>query len=186
MARLVLFLITVLVITIYGYADDGDLDVTFGNGGRVTTDVFWRDGTFLSTLALQPDGKIIMAGTGQPAGPASLTPNDICLVRYNTDGSLDTSFGSSGIVMTELTYGFEDVSSVWLQPDGKIVVAARMYAWNHHVVLVRYNSDGSLDQSFGPSGKIMFEPYYDRAKDYVGLYLPEGLSRMERLLPSVG
>jgi uncharacterized delta-60 repeat protein len=182
MARPVLFLISLLGIALLAYADDGDLDRNFGNGGQVTTDVSWRDGTFASTLALQPDGKIILAGTFQPAGwgTSSTIPNDICLVRYNTDGSLDTSFGSSGIVITRLTEGFEDVSSVWLQPDGKIVAAGRMYTGKVYpgqtsqVVLFRYNTDGSLDQSFGPSGKIIFESFYEPPTDDVG-YEPGGL-----------
>ena len=84
MARLVFFVITVVAITICAYADDGDVDVTFGNGGRVTTDVLWRDGTFLSTLAQQPDGKIIMAGTVQPAGFGTASTSQMIFVLSAT------------------------------------------------------------------------------------------------------
>jgi uncharacterized delta-60 repeat protein len=89
---------------------------------------------------------------------------------------LDTGFGRSGIVLTNVTNeGYEEVWKVSVQPDGKIVVAARIYtARTHHVVLIRYNEDGFLDQSFGIAGKLIFETFYDRASGDLA-FLPGGL-----------
>jgi uncharacterized delta-60 repeat protein len=128
---------------------DGTLDATFGAGtGKVVTN-------FGSTLApgqsatLQPDGKILVSGY---AVQATVTNYDFALARYNADGSLDTTFGNgTGRVMTDFTGG-DDGQSVALQSDGKIVVSG--YAGGNFAV-ARYNSDGSLDTSFGAgTGKV--------------------------------
>src|SRR5436190_5296595 len=136
-------------------AEPGDmLDPTFGNGGIVITRGS-EPRTLLnaaSAMAIQADGKIIVVGEGA----ATL---GFAVVRYNTDGSLDSSFGSGGIVITEvgsLNYG---AASVALQPDGKIVVAGKAitdFAFRHtNFAVARYNPNGSLDTSFGGTGAIV-------------------------------
>src|SRR5262245_51718892 len=74
-------------------AADGDLDATFDGDGKVTTDSGGQDRAF--AVAVQPDGKIVVAGNSQPAGGRQFG-----LARYNVDGSLDTSFGGTGLVQT--------------------------------------------------------------------------------------
>ncbi|MGH9826953.1 MAG: delta-60 repeat domain-containing protein, partial [Blastocatellia bacterium] len=129
----------------------GDLDTTFGQGGKVTTDFFGSDDG-AGAIALQSDGKLVVAGN-------ATSPNtglDFALARYNVDGTLDTSFGIGGKVTTDF-FGNTDIgSSVAIQPDGKILVGgnAKISFGNSDFALARYNSDGSLDPSFGSGGKV--------------------------------
>jgi uncharacterized delta-60 repeat protein len=123
------------------HAADGDLDVTFGIGGEVST-AFLGGNDYAFALALQSDGRIVAAGSTSPVnGP----PSGFALARYNPDGSLDNGFGSGGKVITAYSTG---ASAVAIQPDAKIVVAGGS-------LLVRYNTDGSLDPTFGSGGKVI-------------------------------
>ena len=81
--------------------------------------------------------------------------NDFALVRYNTDGSLDTSFDSDGKVTTAIGSANDSAFSVAIQSDGKIVVAGYSdNGSNDDFALVRYNTDGTLDTSFDSDGKV--------------------------------
>ena len=122
------------------YNPDGSLDASFGGTGKVTTTV----GTVASanSVAIQNDGKIVVAGLTTTGADF-----DFAVVRFNADGSLDTSFGGTGKVTTSTSPGFESANSVVIQDDGKIVVAG-------YSALVRYNANGSLDATFGTSGKV--------------------------------
>ncbi|MFN9914614.1 MAG: hypothetical protein ACK53L_18645, partial [Pirellulaceae bacterium] len=77
-------------------------------------------------------------------------------MRYNTDGSLDTSFGTSGRVVTAIGTTIDQGYSITLQPDGKIVIAGATYnsSNNYDFALIRYNANGSLDGSFGTGGTV--------------------------------
>jgi len=125
------------------------LDNTFGGDGIVTTD-FSGDYDYGRSVTVQSDGKILVAGD---------TNDNFGLVRYNTDGSLDNSFGNNGKVNTE---NFDDAMSVTVQSDGKILVAGVSL---DDFGLVRYNTDGSLDNSFDNDGKVNtnFSGYDDYA-----------------------
>lgn len=84
---------------------------------------------------------------------------DICVVRYKTDGSLDDSFGTGGIVKTDFgTNAYDYAEAVCIQPDGKIVVAGysllSFSITDNYFFIVRYNSDGTLDNEFGTGGKM--------------------------------
>jgi uncharacterized delta-60 repeat protein len=105
-----------------------------------------------SGLVVQPDGKIVLSGTSHSA----TTAQDFSLARYNADGSLDTSFGGGGIVITPLTPGTDTANSVALQADGKLLVAG--VSGGPDVALVRYNADGSLDTTFGGGDGIVMTP----------------------------
>lgn len=139
---------------------DGTLDNSFGTGGKVTTDIANGDNHGTS-LVLQADGKIIVSGYSD-----KLTDFDFSLVRYNTDGTLDTSFGSGGKVLTDL-FGDDDFAmAVALQPDGKILAAGTTNnGADIDFALVRYNADGTLDNTFSFDGKVStsFGPASDRA-----------------------
>lgn len=139
------------------YAAAGDLDPAFGVGGKVTTD-FTRKGDSANSLAIQADGRIVVAGKSGPK---------FALARYNSDGSLNTSFGGDGKVTTNFTSGEDDAFGVGIQSDGKIVAAglAGFGVSNPKFALARYNTDGSLDTSFSGDGKLTtdFTRKYDSA-----------------------
>jgi uncharacterized delta-60 repeat protein len=136
------------VFALARYLPDGNLDTSFGVGGKLTTD-FARGDSRATALVLQPDGKLVAAGTAQ-----GVTGHDFALVRYNTDGSLDTSFGNGGRVLTDFTGGTDEVTALVLQPDGKLVAGGSTSAnATGDFALARYNPNGSLDTSFGDGGK---------------------------------
>ena len=127
------------------YNGDGRLDGTFGTAGQVTTSF---GGTFdvAGPVALQDDGKIVAAGV---AGGV------FALARYD-DGSLDPTFGTAGEVTTSFGGAWDAAPSVALQRDGKVVAAGDTTngVGGAQFALARYNGDGSLDRSFGTSGKV--------------------------------
>jgi uncharacterized delta-60 repeat protein len=131
------------------YNSNGTLDATFGTDGKVTTTFGVPQQGFsyalAYSLALQQDGKIVLAGESTINGD-----RDFALARYNTNGTLDPSFGTGGRVTT--TFGQNDVAfSVAVQPDGKIVTAGfGLFKF----ALARYNSNGTLDPSFGTGGQV--------------------------------
>jgi len=135
------------------YTRSGTLDSTFGSRGIVTTAVGGRDQDYASGIAIQPNGKILVAGT--TLGPSLQTL--IALVRYNPNGSLDTTFGSNGKVTT--TIGSDAVANALaLQPDGRIVVAGSSGEPRRDVfALARYNGNGALDPTFGSGGIVTTE-----------------------------
>jgi uncharacterized delta-60 repeat protein len=127
----------------------GDLDPTFGVGGKVTTHFGSLD--VATDLVIQPDGKIVAAGYGVGAGPEV----DFAVARYNPDGSLDPTFGSGGKVITDFP-GQSEAMAIALQSDGKIVVAGSANGpMGFDSVMVRYDSNGNLDATFGSGGKVV-------------------------------
>ncbi|MGI8638355.1 MAG: FG-GAP-like repeat-containing protein [Pyrinomonadaceae bacterium] len=136
------------------YNLDGSLDTSFGNGGRVITDFGRAD--WASAVARQSDGKIVVAGVTVNLPDPTYSTSNFALARYNTNGSLDSTFGTGGKVTTDF-FGFQDyLAAIIIQPDGKIVAAGMVtpVLFNHNFGLVRYNSDGSLDTTFGSGGKV--------------------------------
>ena len=150
------------------YNANGTLDTTFGKGGIVTTAFPPSALGFGLAMTLQPDGKIVVVGSDQNAG---------LVLRYNANGSLDTTFGNGGIVTTALNVGASPstrYNAVAVYPntgtanDGKIIVAGSL--WNtpgapqneKRYLAVRYNPDGSLDSSFGGGAgyEVINDPKY--------------------------
>jgi len=132
------------------YNTNGSLDTTFGTSGKVVTAI-GTDGTGASALVLQPDGKLVAAGTTTSDG----STYDFTVVRYNTNGSLDTTFGTGGEVTTPIGTGDNGVSALVRQSDGKLVAAGyASVSGTYDLALVRYNTDGSLDSTFGTGGKV--------------------------------
>ena len=132
----------------------GSLDQTFGSGGKVTTD-FSGNWDQIAAIALQSDGRILAAGTSAPDSGNSKA----ILARYNSDGTPDASFGAAGVVVTTVMTrcGLTDVV---MQPDGKIIAAGYandLYPPDYFVV-IRYNPDGSLDNTFGNAGIFSISP----------------------------
>ena len=138
------------------YNADGTLDSTFGNGGKVRTD-FPGLAAVASSVVIQPDGKIVVAGG---AFPLFSFLGNFEIVRYNANGSLDRSFGSGGVVTTVFEAG-SYASAVALQSDGKIVAAGTVFVdfnigdqSDTDFALARYNANGSLDTTFGTGGLV--------------------------------
>lgn len=126
------------------YNSNGSLDTNFGSGGMVLTTL----GGGVTALAVQAtDGKIVAAGYSFNG-----IGNDFALARYNTNGTIDTTFGFGGTVITASGGMGAGASDVAIQSDGKILAAGGSY-------LIRYNSDGSLDISFGTGGVVTTSSY---------------------------
>lgn len=126
------------------------LDLSFGNGGKVLTSIGNRD-DFATAVAIQSDGKIVSAGRVNN-GSNNVFEYDFAVIRYNTDGTLDNSFGTGGKVITALGSSYDIANALAIQPDGKIVVVGET---TYGFAAVRYNTDGSLDTSFGEGGKVV-------------------------------
>ncbi|MFL6335169.1 MAG: Calx-beta domain-containing protein [Pyrinomonadaceae bacterium] len=136
----------------------GDLDPSFGSGGRVTTDFGGFEAAY--AVAVQADGKLVVTGGGGQ-DIAGQVFGDFYVVRYRSDGSLDTGFGSGGKVLTDFGNTSDLASAVAVQADGKIVVVGfssslRPFPDPSHAdfALARYNADGTPDSSFGTDGKV--------------------------------
>ena len=130
--------------TVTRYHTNGSLDTSFGGGdGVVITDIAGGN-DFASNITLQDDGKFIVVGSSRTG-----SNTDFTLVRYHSDGSLDSSFGGDGIVVTDITPLYDAASDIIIQADGKILITGSS---NNSFTLVRYNTDGSLDTSFGNAG----------------------------------
>ena len=119
---------------------DGSPTPGFGGGGFVTTDIAGH-GDAANAVAVQPDGKIVVAGFAE----VNAIDSDFALARYNADGTLDTSFSADGIVTTDLGTESDDARALAIQPDGKIVLAGDT---DQGIALARYPSDGKLDPTF--------------------------------------
>lgn len=136
------------------HAADGDLDPTFGSAGQVTTD-FNQSTDIAYAVALQTDGKIVVAGTTYKNNDYS--SEDFAIARYNANGTLDTTFGVNGKVTTDFPGLAAVASAVVVQPDGKILVAGGafpLFTFAGDFKLVRYNPNGSLDTTFGSGGIV--------------------------------
>lgn len=132
------------------FNQDGSLDNSFGTNGKQLTqlsDPSESDSAFAA--ALQGDGKIVVVGQ---------KGRKFVLVRYMTNGALDTSFGTGGTVETGIQSGDpnEVATAVTMQPNGKIIAAGYSNLGGHYKsVVARYAQDGSLDSSFGMGGKVV-------------------------------
>ena len=126
------------------YNSDGSLDSSFDEDGKITTALSQID-EVANSVAIQSDGKIVVAG---------YSGNDFAMVRYNTNGSLDTTFDGDGKLITDVQGRVDKATDVAIQSDGKILVAGYSNNENNSdFALVRYNSNGSLDPTFDGDGK---------------------------------
>lgn len=169
-------------IALVRYNDDGSLDTTFfgsrfvvtlkeidgvevkqqrfGRGGIVIKNLFGNSINAATAMAIQPDGKIVVAGyTGRDGVDKGYTVRyrDFVLLRFNPEGFLDNSFGGNGMITVPIG-GIENVATaVAIQPDGRIIIGGSTRKEKDSAsefVLVRYNSDGSIDNSFGNQGRV--------------------------------
>jgi uncharacterized delta-60 repeat protein len=152
-AALLASLVSLLAVTA-AVAAAGDLDEFFGNGGTVATNVTpitsikpdLRDKAY--SVAIQDDGKILAVGESYDL---TTKVGDVALVRYNEDGTLDTTFSQDGIVITNLG-AVDQGRDIAIQPDGKIIVSGRRCTANYvscDLAVLRYNANGARDTTFG-------------------------------------
>jgi uncharacterized delta-60 repeat protein len=139
-------------IALARYTRRGRLDPSFGHGGKLVASFRLRSEASPGSLLIQRDGKLIVTGTAFIDPQSANGYFAVALARYNTDGTLDRSFGRGGRVVTKLFEDGASAGSAVLQGDGKIVVDAYDGARNY---LVRYTADGELDASFGQGGKAV-------------------------------
>ena len=138
------------VLTIVDNDVPGLPDPGFGASGKVVTSMgSGNDQAYAE--AIQPDGKIVLAGYSN-----SGATDDFVVARYNFNGTLDTSFGTGGKVVSGIGASDDDGYAIALQPDGKIVVGGASYTSGNNSTfgLIRYNTNGTLDTSFGSGGKV--------------------------------
>ena len=129
-------------------AAPSQFDQTFGTGGKLVADITGGNDRMYD-LVIQPDGKVVGVGHN-----FNTLADSFLVVRFNPDGSLDTSFDGDGKVTTHIG-GFTFASSVEIQPDGKIIVAGYFSVnGDYDIVLVRYNPNGSLDTTFDGDGIV--------------------------------
>lgn len=151
-----------LNFAILQYNMDGTLDSTFNSTGIVIKDINNASRDEAESVKVQSDGKIIVVGHS-----TSNSDSDFAVLRFNPDGSLDTSFNNSGIVLTNISGNSDNAYSVLIQPNGKIIVVGDAYTTtNYDYAIVRYNNDGLIDSTFGLNGKVLtdFEFTKDVAK----------------------
>ncbi|WAC13850.1 T9SS type A sorting domain-containing protein [Dyadobacter pollutisoli] len=149
------YLILVLIWPAICLAQPGSLDQTFGQGGKVVTGVTVPH-NLINKILIQEDGKTVAIGYSTQVQYAG----QFCLIRYNSDGSLDNSFGVNGVVETQFGTNEDVASSGVIQPDGKIIASG--YTWNgsnHDFAMVRYEKDGSIDLTFGVAGVVKTDFY---------------------------
>ena len=133
------------------YEPDGSLDASFSDNGRVTTD-FDNVANGINALAVQPNGKLVVAGESR---------GDFALARYDTDGSLDTSFSGDGVVTTDFAGKADAAYAVALLGDGRIVAAGSafkkldFYDAPQFFALARYQADGTPDSTFSGDGILI-------------------------------
>lgn len=150
--------LTILCFSIAVPAAPGDLDPSFGTGGIVVTSTGTGRQDETNGVAVQADGKVVVVGT---TVLLSAGTSDALLIRYNTDGTLDNTFGSGGMVITDFSgLSRRDLTrAVIIQSDGKIVIAGSVEkssgSNSFDFAIVRYNLDGTLDSTFGGSGKVI-------------------------------
>jgi uncharacterized delta-60 repeat protein len=131
---------------------DGKPDQSYGAGGTVTVDI--NGSACGNTLMLQPDGKIVIAGTGIDGGSGALA---FAAVRLLPSGRLDPTFGHAGIATVPIGSG-AIANAVALQSDGKIALAGTAAFVHNEFAVARLNADGSLDQSFATHGVGALSP----------------------------
>ena len=138
------------------YLPNGSLDPTFGNGGIALA----QPGFLGGALTLQSDGRIVVVGNKELVGGGE----NFVVARFNPNGSLDSTFGSGGVVTTAFpgATAAEIASAVLQQPDGKILVGGTAQAPGRTSptlgALARYNPNGSLDSTFGSGGEVLSRP----------------------------
>jgi uncharacterized delta-60 repeat protein len=137
---------------------DGTLDTTFGTDGFTLVDFDGVD-QFTQALTLQDDGSIIISGTSIDTETLDYH-NAPTIIRLSPDGVFDTSFGSDGVVQIPTLFIDNELTSIKVQPDGKIIAAGHYQdtfdgTTDFDILLIRTNANGNLDSDFGNNGVVI-------------------------------
>ncbi|MGH7290747.1 MAG: hypothetical protein ACREJT_06030, partial [Myxococcota bacterium] len=147
------------------YMPNGTLDTSFDTDGKVTTSIgIGNDGGV--GVAIQTDGKIVVSGSAHNG-----SNNDVAVVRYNPNGTLDTSFDSDGRAVTAIGTGNDVGSDVAIQANGKIVVGGQACFAQCNGVVVRYATNGGLDATFNGSGYVVVPIQAGQTSQFNGVAL---------------
>jgi len=137
---------------------DGSIDSTFGTNGNIRTYLSLGNATmnWIESIALQPDGKIVVAGVSVDSSSIAA----FALARFNTDGGIDSTFGTNGSVRSFVSVGgflWDEANWVGIQPDGKIIAAgcSEDSSGNDAFAVARFNADGTPDSTFGTNGGVL-------------------------------
>ena len=139
------------------YSTNGVPDVSFDNDG-IIAQKFDSSNDLCAKLLIQPDDKIITVGIKKIVTINTVGKDFIAMSRTNTDGSLDSTFGTAGKVVSDLGQDYTIINNAVLQQDGKILVSCQTATFGnsfYDYFLIRYNNNGSLDTNFGTNGKII-------------------------------
>jgi uncharacterized delta-60 repeat protein len=128
--------------------EDGSIDESFGTGGISQIHADGSEDLFYS-LAVQPDGKILAVGQDQRAGQTLI---DGIIMRLEADGKVDSTFGTNGIVKTDIEYDYSLFRDLLLNEDGSIIAAGNCANDNYDILLAKYDNDGQPDATFGNNG----------------------------------
>jgi uncharacterized delta-60 repeat protein len=139
------------------YNSDGTPDSSFSSNGKVYNFIASTSDT-LKSLLVTSDRKIILYGSSSFLGT-----NDFFLKKFNEDGSPDTSFGLGGFAFSDYSLSDDCANTAFLLYNGKILLGGSTTGGtsNTDFALVRYNTDGSIDNSFGNPAKIIVLPNHD-------------------------
>lgn len=158
-------------------ASPGDLDPTFSDDGIVVTDIRAGQSDVVHDIAIQPDGRIVVAGYSDGENTSGDRSDDFALARYEPDGSLDPTFAGDGTVVSDFGAS-EDIFGIAIQSDGKIVavgVRGPMYPSGQATfVIARYNANGSLDETFSDDGFRTLEFAEGRSRAFSAAVQPDG------------
>ncbi len=159
MQKIYTFVLMITGLSVFPQA--GFLDPSFGDSGKVHTGFGNNNTSRARAVAVQPDGKVIVGGSAYTANTVNSWEKDsdnTILIRYNTDGTIDNSFGTEGKVMSDFYSFFSNnnrngaVYAIRVQTDGKILAYGSA---DSQTMLTRYNADGSIDNTFGINGKVL-------------------------------
>ena len=138
-------------VVIWRYNANGKIDTSFGAVGVAVHDnaAGGNGDDHGYAIALDASGKILVAGSSYNGGDS-----DMVIWRYNSDGTIDTTFGASGVTVHDNTAGYDNGYAIALDAQGKILVAGSFYVVGNlsDMVIWRYNSDGTIDTTFGTGG----------------------------------
>ncbi len=157
-------------MVIWRYNADGTLDTTFGNGGVVVHNSAAEGDSFDrgNSIAIDSNGRILVAGYSY-----SSTDSDMVIWRYNTDGTLDSTFGIDGIVVYDSASGGDSHDSgncIKIDSNGRILVTGvSESSADLEMTIWRYNTDGTLDSTFGNGGIVTDDTAPDEMSIHVGL-----------------
>ncbi|MEY4875994.1 MAG: hypothetical protein RL708_1143 [Bacteroidota bacterium] len=147
--------IALVLFTNTVFAQDGSLDTTFNSTGKLVTTLTYQSAAFQS-VAIQTDGKIV--GVGGAAAGFNISDYDFAIARYNTNGILDNSFATNGILKVDFNSDYDMATSLAIQPDGKIIIGGKtLTGTSYDFALIRLTTTGSFDSSFGTNGKATFD-----------------------------